>query len=122
VKHIISTLTSTIELEVNETDTGNFCLEVTRGDKKIVGYVVPEELRAARDALNIALGEDAAPSRARPHGDQEYLGNGEHEWEEVCVSNNDGTTWRLRVPGGWIYDTPRGSVFVPMPEVVGYAI
>jgi hypothetical protein len=53
-----------------------------------------------------------------------YKGNGNHEWEEVC----DGSigmwrTVRLRVPGGFLYLYGDGvPVFVPMPDVVGYAV
>jgi hypothetical protein len=61
--------------------------------------------------------------RKRPHGAQEYKGNGNHEWEAVAEG-----TERLRVPGGWIYsvtyegDVASTSVFVPVPNVVGYAV
>jgi hypothetical protein len=58
------------------------------------------------------------PKKARPHGPQEYKGNGNHEWERVATN-----VMRLRVPGGWVYkDLGAGIVFVPTPEVVGYAI
>lgn len=62
------------------------------------------------------------PAKARPHGPQEYKGNGKHEWENVTP-----ITFRLRVPGGWLYsqenfDGPRTTTFVPMPKVVGYDI
>jgi hypothetical protein len=66
--------------------------------------------------------------RKRPHGPQEYKGNGNHEWEFVVYSDEmDTTTERLRVPGGWIYrdrtDAETGAgVFVPVPETVGYVI
>ena len=59
---------------------------------------------------------EAAP-RARPKGSQEYKGNGKHDWEPVSTG-----TARLRVPGGWLYHTMDGTVFVPVPEVVGYAV
>lgn len=60
--------------------------------------------------------------RKRPHGAQEYKGNGEHEWEPVT----DGTE-RLRVPGGWLYtvsfdDGDATTAFVPVPTAVGYAV
>jgi hypothetical protein len=65
-----------------------------------------------------------APKK-RPHGKQEYKGNGKHEWETVT-----GTTVRLRVPGGWLYGKRLGhggavlayTTFVPVPEAVGYAV
>jgi hypothetical protein len=64
--------------------------------------------------------EDHVPTKKkRPHGAQEYKGNGNHEWEDVV-----GFTSRLRVPGGWLYrDGPSETMcFVPVPEVVGYAV
>lgn len=62
--------------------------------------------------------------RKRPHGAQEYKGNGKHKWETVT-----GETMRLRVPGGWLYgeysrriDRVVNSTFVPVPQAVGYAV
>jgi hypothetical protein len=59
--------------------------------------------------------------KKRPHGKQEYKGNGKHEWEDVTSG-----TRRLRVPGGWLYSHALYGVpaiaFVPVPEVVGYAV
>jgi hypothetical protein len=55
--------------------------------------------------------------KKRPKGAQEYKGNGKHYWQKV-----NGETKRLRVPGGWLYDTGTAAVFVPIPEVVGYAV
>lgn len=57
--------------------------------------------------------------RKAPRGAQAYRGNGNHDWEVVAED-----TLRLRVPGGWIYsdNTNSSFVFVPMAEVVGYAI
>lgn len=60
--------------------------------------------------------------RKRPHGPQEYKGNGAHGWETV---NADGPTERLRVPGGWLYRDGGGAgtmCFVPLPETVGYVL
>jgi hypothetical protein len=60
--------------------------------------------------------------RKPPKGDQQYKGNGKHDWEDVT---EDSFTRRLRVPGGWLYiDTKYESalVFVPVPEVVGYKV
>lgn len=58
---------------------------------------------------------------------QDYRGNGNHEFEEVYRDQVQ-FVQRLRVPGGWIYETtfsenPHAallmtSVFVPMPEIV----
>jgi hypothetical protein len=55
--------------------------------------------------------------KTTPKGAQAYKGNGKHSWERV---NTD--TERLRVPGGWIYTRFGNPVFVPVPEVVGYAV
>ena len=62
--------------------------------------------------------------RKRPHGAQEYKGNGKHNWERVV-----GDTMRLRVPGGWLYgqyssriDRVVQTTFVPVPQAVGYAV
>jgi hypothetical protein len=62
--------------------------------------------------------------KKRPHGAQEYKGNGKHKWETVT-----GETMRLRVPGGWLYgeysrriDRVVNSTFVPVPQAVGYAV
>jgi hypothetical protein len=59
--------------------------------------------------------------RKRPHGQQEYRGNGKHEWENVT---GRGATQRLRVPGRWLYRQLGDSAmtFVPVPTVVGYAV
>lgn len=72
-------------------------------------------------------------SKYRPQGTQEYKGNGNHDWEHVvdfCAFSNDGppdSTYRLRVPGGWLYrivddEGTTGCVFVPVPNIVGYQI
>jgi hypothetical protein len=74
----------------------------------------------------------ASTHRPYPHGPQEYKGNGKHEWERVAAEGYN-TTDRLRVPGGWLYRTVEMSfsgaeveamntVFVPVPNVVGYAL
>lgn len=76
--------------------------------------------------------------KCRPHGAQEYRGNGSHKWEEVTVDpRGAGHTYRLRVPGGWLYRTVAtfpdlgapnddvvapSTVFVPLPAMVGYVI
>lgn len=72
---------------------------------------------------NLDEGSMSSPP-APPRGPQMYRGNGKHEWQRVI----DGTpgqwiTWRLRVPGGFLYRYGDVSpVFVPMPEVVGYVV
>jgi hypothetical protein len=52
---------------------------------------------------------------------QGYKGNGRHEWEQVTA---EGTTQRLRIPGGWIYRDSHvlAAVFIPMPEVVKHKV
>lgn len=67
--------------------------------------------------------EPIKAAKKRPHGKQEYKGNGKHEWENVTFC-----TERLRVPSGWLYSTRAGFncdpavTFVPMPEAVGYEV
>jgi hypothetical protein len=98
----------------------------------------------ARQLYN-AIGEEmgfnkpAPPRQPAPKGAQAYRGNGQHKWEPVTEDTKGaGYTYRLRVPGGWVYrtvttlpkltefdeDTPmaQSTVFVPVPDVVGYAI
>lgn len=69
---------------------------------------------------------------------QEYRGNGHHEWEPVTSLMHElgvHQTLRLRVPGGWLYQSsiymnlPQteehftcDTVFVPMPAVVKHAV
>lgn len=57
---------------------------------------------------------------------QKYRGNGAHSWELVTESgkgSDQSATYRLRVPGGWLYaDEGGASTFVPMPEVVKYEV
>lgn len=66
---------------------------------------------------------EARKAKKRPHGAQEYKGNGKHSWEVVTEQ-----TVRLRVPGGWLYGRRVGSsvlahrVFVPVPQAVGYSV
>jgi hypothetical protein len=52
---------------------------------------------------------------------QAYKGNGQHSWEKVT---EEGTTQRLRIPGGWIYRDSHvlAAVFIPMPEVVKHKV
>jgi hypothetical protein len=94
-------------------------------------------IRSLRDALTAYLNDPvqaAVPTKRRPHGAQEYKGNGNHKWEEVTVdAKGAGHTYRLRVVGGWLYRTVSAApiagsapsvsvVFVPMPDTVGYAV
>lgn len=71
------------------------------------------------DAIYELLGvtPPVSPLKERPHGPQEYKGNGKHSLEHVSA----GVT-RLRVPGGWLYSKIGSTTFVPMPVTVGYAI
>lgn len=64
------------------------------------------------------------PKKKTPKGAQVYKGNGKHTWEKSTDN-----TYRLRVPGGWLYGTKtdfgivvRGMTFVPVPTAVGYAV
>lgn len=82
--------------------------------------MTPDEAQQMRDALIEAYPlEASAPAKKpkRPHGAQEYKGNGKHDWEPVI-----GETERLRVPGGWLYQGKYDTVFVPVPEAVGYVV
>ncbi len=78
-------------------------------------------IRGLRDALeNVGVVNTGVEktTRAAPNGAQKYRGNGKHEWERVVSG-----TRRLRVPGGFIYQTgAKFTTFVPMPDVVGYAV
>jgi hypothetical protein len=91
---------------------------------------------ALRDTLNriypvpaAAPGEAPKPTKKAPKGAQAYKGNGKHS-QEVVSSDKATHVQRLRVPGGWLYTTTTHdgeyfhstTVFVPAPEVVGYAI
>lgn len=70
------------------------------------------------DGKGAKPGDRHDEARPRPHGPQEYRGNGKHDWETV-----NGGIDRMRVPGGWLY---RGDydkiVFVPMPDIIGYEV
>jgi hypothetical protein len=91
----------------------------------------PEMVEKLRDALidicPLPVAEEPVKRKA-PRGAQAYRGNGQHDWEDVTA---DGDTKRLRVPGGWLYATvsrvngkvkDTNKVFVPVPDVVGYAV
>lgn len=59
---------------------------------------------------------------------QAYEGNGKHVWEDAVQREHlDGHTYRLRVPGGWLYsvvneDGSSSLAFVPMPIVVKHKV
>lgn len=76
-----------------------------------------DDAKALRDALIAVYPLEAPKKPKRPHGAQEYKGNGKHDWEPVI-----GETERLRVPGGWLYQGKYDTVFVPVPEAVGYVV
>jgi len=93
------------------------CAWLPKGGRWIVLRNVPVE--------NDARAEVGAEIASRPHGPQEYKGNGQHSWEVVVpAGRTTGQTMRLRVPGGWVYryGVNGAPVFVPMPAVVGYPI
>lgn len=82
--------------------------------------IVPEPVKAEAPKV------EPKPKK-RPHGAQEYKGNGKHSWEKV-TSGDLTITERLRVPGGWVYRDrsltgyAKTSTFVPVPQAVGYAV
>jgi hypothetical protein len=86
----------------------------------------PKSVPVLIEALQKVAGivPPVAPKR-RPHGPQEYKGNGKHRWENV-VKGSDETVRvvRLRVPGGWLYGSndDGAMTFVPMPDTVGYGV
>lgn len=53
-------------------------------------------------------------SKKKP--DQKYRGNGNHEWEPAALN-----TYRLRVPGGWLYryEVPGTNIYSPGPVMAG---
>lgn len=64
-------------------------------------------------------------TKKTPKGPQAYKGNGKHEWEVSCSAGRDFSTWRLRVPGGWLYrvgTSATATTFVPVPAAVGYSV
>ena len=114
------------DLEIGALDSGS--------DEIIFDRVRARELYdAIGDVMDFSPASVPAPVKARPRGAQEYKGNGNHKWEEVSVdAKGAGHTYRLRVPGGWLYRTvstddrgytdAQSSCFVPMPDTVGYAV
>jgi hypothetical protein len=72
----------------------------------------------AVDGTRVELIESRKPKSKAKQG---YKGNGRHEWEQVTA---EGTTQRLRIPGGWIYRDSHvlAATFVPMPEVVKHKV
>lgn len=83
---------------------------------------IPDVIAALQKVAGIV--PPASPKR-RPHGPQEYKGAGKHEWERVSPEGSIyESTFRLRVPGGWLYGLEGSdkTTFVPMPDTVGYGI
>jgi len=120
---------------VQRDSDGDLSIDIADGDNEITFD------RATALALYNAIGTEmgfttpapAPVAKARPHGAQEYRGNGNHKWEEVSVdAKGAGHTYRPRVPGGWLYRTvssdtkgntdAQSTTFVPMPNTVGYAV
>lgn len=113
---------------------GGNCIMLSEDNALALGRDLVERLSPV--APKVPAQTVVAP-KARPHGAQEYRGNGKHKWELV-TSNQDAArvtgsmTTRLRVPGGWLYQTGSivggkltgapTSVFVPVPDAVGYAV
>jgi len=93
-------------------------------DGVAVGVSAPKA-RQLVDFIQTKLGDEKPKTKKAPKGAQAYKGNGKHEWESVAYAVE-----RLRVPGGWLYQTYNGDnyevskavTFVPVPEVVGYAV
>jgi len=87
-------------------------------------YTPRQDINEVKALLGVLEAEQAAKNltKAPPNGKEKYRGNGQHDWEDVV-----GQTFRLRVPGGWIYDVATNdgtsnSVFVPLPPALGYAV
>ncbi|TAJ97129.1 MAG: hypothetical protein EPO10_26505 [Reyranella sp.] len=102
-------------------------------------WLNPAAARQLYNAIGAEMGFDKpAKTRTAPKGAQAYKGNGNHKWEEVTTDpKGAGYTYRLRVPGGWLYRTvttvpgylgeepipvAQSTVFVPVSDVVGYAV
>jgi hypothetical protein len=88
-------------------------------DAKNRWYMLPEYMEAV------------PTKRKTPKGKQAYKGNGKHHWEYVTSTQvfegeevEGRPTWRLRVPGGWLYRYSLGghSTFVPLTDASGYVI
>jgi hypothetical protein len=106
-------------------------VEELRGEPCLPVSVRFDELRKQNCATNSYEHEDleAFPVKKKtPKGPQAYKGNEKHEWEVVaCDDILEFGTYRLRVPGGWLYGTSTVDgmdtvTFVPLPEAVGYAV
>jgi hypothetical protein len=130
-----------VQLATYDTDRYmNVVFEQSKGDYEGPRFtnttLSADAAKKMRDMLNRAYPVAVAPTypatkyeapKAAPKGNQKYLGNGKHDWQEVAVDGQD-TTERLRVPGGYLYRTVKeradapAMTFVPMPDVVGYAV
>lgn len=112
--------TITVDTDESSIKSGGVFITVSAYGAEHNVFLNAKKAVELRDAL-VALAPFAAlatpKTKKRPHGAQEYKGNGKHGWEEVT-----GVTSRLRVPGGWLYETECSVVFVPVPAAVGYAV
>lgn len=111
---------------VNAPDSRYHGMEVTVADDDGTEFL-PVVIRTDTGETNRYEREELEvieKKRKAPKGPQAYKGNGKHEWEPVT-----GSTWRLRVPSGWLYTESNDGVawlaaatFVPMPQAVGYKV
>lgn len=95
------------------------------GSSYLPVHVIFEGFRDTDFFFERNLTLDAPEVRKAPKGPQAYKGNGKHVWELVIVGGSENyfvPTYRLRVPGGWLYAQDSALTFVPTPAVVGYAI
>ena len=128
-------------IEVSKASSGDPAVNVFisytgQGKPRTMMTLTHEQLQAIIDMASLETGFDPKPklhSHAypgpepkpkpkTPKGPQAYKGNGKQNWETVT---NDlmFSTYRLRVPGGWLYAEGAGDpVYVPMPDAVGYSI
>lgn len=113
--------TGSVGVVTNDSGEGTFYPYTVKADDiSQVSHFDAEDLKAFRK------------ERKAPNGPQVYKGNGAHEWELVTLHNMLGRTYRLRVPGGWLYryvdlsngTTPitRAMELVPAPEAIGYKV
>ncbi len=108
-----------LELDIEVHNLGDEPPLVCAGGSCTLSYLQFQAIidLAILEGFVLGKGRLPVPAPSRPHGPQEYKGNGKHDWEDVT---ND--TQRLRVPGGWLYGDECDSTFVPMPTCVGYSI
>lgn len=128
------------ELEVfKDGDDGYLSVAITSDEPGDGFSIDPHRARQLYNAIGAEMGFDKpAKTRSAPNGAQAYKGNGKHKWELVSSDEKEyGHTYRLRVPGGWLYRTVTtlpslvgdeaepiavAQSFVPVPNAVGYAV